>query len=273
MSDKETEFHGVERYSSFYQSVILDSLLTRRSRVTNCLKYIPILHPLGPVRWYIYLLCLYVYKEVNICDTCFCNVCTNSMWDFLVMIMLIYTCFELPFTIAFNIHLNFSNSDVLPFAIIAISFDILLLFDVILNFRTAYFDKYDDLRLVTNAKSIAKKYIKGWFFIDFLTSIPLEFVVPPEQSNIASYLKLLRIFRLFRIVKMLRLLKMLKIFDGIMKRFSIRELVIFAKMSRIVAAMLLFAHFAACFWLLFNYYFCFDCCFVFKPVTKTIFVP
>ncbi len=134
-----------------------------------------------------------------------------------VMFLLIYTCMEVPVTLAFNIDLTLSHFS----GVNALVIDILLLTDVVITFRTAYFDKWDRLRLVIDPHQIAKRYLTGWFLIDFLTSVPFEFMLP--GTTMAKMVKIFRIFRFVRIIKMLRLLKMMKLFDGIMSQFVIRE--------------------------------------------------
>ena len=182
--------------------------------------YIPILHPFGPFR-------------------CF--------WDFFVMIMLIYTCIEVPVTLAFNVTLDFTHYS----GIIAFCIDVLLLIDVLITFRTAYFDRWDRLRLIIDECEIAKRYICGWFFIDLITSIPFEFMLP--RNNLVKFVKVFRVFRFIRIVKILRLFKMIKYFDGFMSQFVIRELLVTLKFLKILALMVLFAHLSACGWFFVGY--------------------
>ena len=218
-----------------------------------------------------------------ILSQCFCFLCRLSssltlhpvgpfrcFWDLFVMILLIYTSIEIPFTISFG------QADIIKY--IGLFVDGFLLLDIFLNFHTAYFDKYDNLRLVTNkkvcpflhfllsrhsnhlqlTKYICKKYFRTWFLIDFITCIPFEFIFDADEtaeqqqsentSQAFTYFKVLRIFRLLRIVKILRVVKMLRIFDAFMRQFIIREVVIFMKLFKIVFGMLMFAHFAACLW-------------------------
>lgn len=81
------------------------------------------------------------------------------------MVLLMYTCIEVPMTIAFEIELNLGQ----PFGTTAFLIDMLLLIDVIINFRTAYFDRWDKLTLIISDTAIIKNYFYGWFFFDFIT--------------------------------------------------------------------------------------------------------
>eukprot|EP01083_Nonionella_stella_P290192 987500_1 len=177
-------------------------------------------------------------------------------WDVFVMFMLIYTSLEVPFTLGFHITLDLSRGEYFEFGVLALVIDICLCIDILFNFRTAYFDKYDDLRLITNPKRIAKRYFKGWFWIDFLTSFPFEFLILPDrdvedtnaEGNVTTYLKMLRIFRLFRIFKILRLLKMVKLFDGFLSNIVAREMLLAMRLFKVLCLALLSAHMSACLW-------------------------
>eukprot|EP01084_Bolivina_argentea_P127349 225237_1 len=182
---------------------------------------LPLFHPYGPIR-----LC----------------------WDAFIMLALIYTAVEIPLTLAFEIKLSLTNK----LGIMAFCIDIVLLIDICVNFRTQYYDKWDRLLLHTNPYDIAKKYFKSWFWLDLITSFPVEFIVNsngPRDSNISAYIKVLRIFRLFRILKMLRVIRIIKIFDGLSKMMDIaREMFFVMRLWKILGGMILTAHYFACIW-------------------------
>eukprot|EP01083_Nonionella_stella_P000797 2284_1 len=230
-------FHGTRKWGSFSKSTInkkknsilggidassinIASLSTEEYNNHNgfChfLNFLPILHPVGPLR---------------------CS------WDAIVMIMLVYTSIEIPYTLAFEIDLTLDDT----FGIIAFSIDLILCIDIIFNFRTAYFDKFDTLKLIINPTIIAKKYLRGWFAIDLVTSIPLEFIIP-LANNVTTYVKILRVFRLVRVVKILRLLKIMKLFDRVMERIVVRGMLVAARLFKVIALMMLTSHISACIW-------------------------
>lgn len=47
--------------------------------------------------------------------------------------------------------------------------------DIFLNFRTAYFDKRGVI--VISQKMIARNYLKSWFVIDFITCLPISYIM------------------------------------------------------------------------------------------------
>ena len=93
----------------------------------------------------------------------------RNFWNFIITFLLLYTCIEIPYTIAFEVNLTLDDWS----GILAFSIDICLLVDIIINFRTAYFDSYDSLVLITDPKKIAKKL---FFFLSFCLSVFLYFM-------------------------------------------------------------------------------------------------
>jgi len=79
--------------------------------------------------------------------------------------------------------------------------DILFISDTILNFFFAYERRNGEV--ITNHKLIAKKYLKTWFFFDFISSIPFYSVSGDWgiTFQILRVPRLLRFFRFFKIAK------------------------------------------------------------------------
>ena len=82
------------------------------------------------------------------------------------MTLLLYIALWLPLEIAFV--------DETPTYLKLINYfiDFLFFVDIALTFNTTYYDK--DGLLVPSRKTIAINYLKGWFWIDFFTSIPFQ---------------------------------------------------------------------------------------------------
>ena len=66
--------------------------------------------------------------------------------------------------------------------------DFLFITDIIINFFSAYQD--DEGNLITENRKIARKYLKSWFFIDIISSVPLNLILittVTEDSNSSNY--------------------------------------------------------------------------------------
>ncbi|KAF4316365.1 hypothetical protein BBO99_00008728 [Phytophthora kernoviae] len=50
--------------------------------------------------------------------------------------------------------------------------DSFFLLDILLNFRTAYFD--DERRLIYDPRVLFWRYLKGWFLFDLISTVPID---------------------------------------------------------------------------------------------------
>lgn len=156
-------------------------------------------------------------------------------------VLLIYTCIEIPFSLGFGVDVTLSDW----IGVTSLVVDILLCIDIIINFRTAYFDKYDRLLLHSESNQIAMRYLKGWFGVDLITSFPFEFLVPDTWGDVPVYFKVFRVFKLIRLLKLLRFIRMLRILNNFMRTLISREMIVLFKLVRVMCLMILSAHFIA----------------------------
>lgn len=141
--------------------------------------------------------CLLIYPENNR---------FKAWWDLFMTLILLTTCILTPYSVSFS-GLNVNNiSSSIKF--IEYSIDILFLLDIIIIFNTVIYD--EDYVLVENRKDIANNYLRGWFFIDFLAILPLDFIMAASSKNV-KMVRIARVGRLYKLVKLTRLLRILKL--------------------------------------------------------------
>lgn len=76
------------------------------------------------------------------------------LWDIFLILVLLYSCVEIPITVAFQEPLTLDTA----IGIIAFSVDLFLLVDVAINLRTAIFDNHDHLQIIAKPSEIARMY-------------------------------------------------------------------------------------------------------------------
>ncbi|CAH8560545.1 unnamed protein product [Schistosoma turkestanicum] len=83
--------------------------------------------------------------------------------------------------------------------------DIMFIIDILINFRTTYVNKNDEV--VSHPKRIAAHYIKGWFIIDLVAAIPFDLLffrtAGDQPTALTGLLKSARLLRLVGIVRKL----------------------------------------------------------------------
>lgn len=138
----------------------------------------------------------------------------RKVWDVaamgFVLIVLAYTPFELGFNYVAT--LNGTGSQAFWWVadmVMATFFAI----DIVLNFRTAIF--VDD-ELVHDPKVVARHYMRAWFWIDLLSTIPCVAVFDAvddiaESLNTGKGARALRFLRFFRLIRLTRMLRLFRV--------------------------------------------------------------
>lgn len=163
-------------------------------------------------------------------------------WDLLIVFFVIYNTVFLPLSLAFQKFRN-ENTWIIPFDYFV---DICFLVDIILTFRTAYFDA--SLEIVTDPKMIAKTYgFSPRFMVDLLATFPFELVLSPLMDSSSSSScasdssSILFVFRLLRLVRILRIQRVLNFLNDLQGVYST-----LVRIFQVVAMLVLFGHWFGC---------------------------
>lgn len=117
--------------------------------------------------------------------------------------------------------------------------DIFFLTDIILNFRTSFINILTGDE-ITDSKSIAINYIGGRFWIDLVSSIPFEIVLPLFiNEEISRKFSLLSMLKLFRVLRLSRIITYMNESDDV--KLTLR-------LFKVCFFLLLYIHITACFW-------------------------
>ena len=137
-------------------------------------------------------------------------------WELLMMILVLVQAIYIPYSVAWQATWGASwHFDDMT--------DVLFISDLFMSFNTA-FKPHPQADLVTNRKQIAFNYLKLWFWIDLVSSVPFDAIAKAfagngsgdgEQSASAALglLKGLRLPRLLRLLKIVRILKIVKMMN------------------------------------------------------------
>ena len=74
-----------------------------------------------------------------------------------------------------------------PLTITDLIVDIMFIIDILINFRTTYVNKNDEV--VSHPGKIAVHYFKGWFLIDVVAAIPFDLLMfGSETDEVSDYM-------------------------------------------------------------------------------------
>ena len=138
--------------------------------------------------------------------------------------------------------------------------DMLFIVDIFINFLTAY--ESDDGEIVYHKKKIAKNYLKGWFWIDFISSFPVQFIFMffkntnfnkyTSFNNLIKISKLSKISRLTKLKKLLRVKKITKIspfefkLEKLMNQMNLKQ--VGRTYIKFIFLIFSLVHISGCFW-------------------------
>ena len=154
-------------------------------------------------------------------------------WSLVLVVLIVYSLFEVPLSIGFGYRNTAASSGVLYFI------DSFFVVDVFLNFLTGFHD--DQLELVTDMQRIARQYLRGWFVPDTLGSIPFELIALASGSR-EDRAKVFLVLRALKIPRLLRVVKLTAFLDIRSHRY-LREGI---RMVKLVFVMIIMGHWVAC---------------------------
>eukprot|EP00811_Abedinium_folium_P005266 NODE_1484_length_2462_cov_4.674518.p1 GENE.NODE_1484_length_2462_cov_4.674518~~NODE_1484_length_2462_cov_4.674518.p1 ORF type:complete len:780 (-),score=189.50 NODE_1484_length_2462_cov_4.674518:121-2331(-) len=160
-------------------------------------------------------------------------------WDISLLVLILYSAVFVPVDIGV-VELNHGAYQVMErfqFAFFAC--------DIMLNFHTAYYNSEGSLQC--SHCSIARNYMKTWFFVDFVSTFPFELLVGrflrgTVLVRLPRFAKIVKIARLLRLARVQHLLQRVfgpRLMTNLVLQFSVR-------FASLFVAMMLVNHWVAC---------------------------
>lgn len=171
----------------------------------------------------------------------------SAYWDLMQVVMLAYVVVAVPYQTGFDVGAEL-GSGLWWWELFVDSYFVV---DIILNFRTPFYDGQG--RLIFSTQAMAKNYLKGWLLIDIGSCASLLqywfLITDSGDSDGASKARLTKVLRLLRLAKLLRLARLKRILD----RLSDEIITILAPLGNVFVLLLgtfMCMHLIACFWYL-----------------------
>lgn len=169
---------------------------------------------------------------------------TRISWLMLGCVLMIYEAFAIPFHLAFSTKIE-------GFAFIAsVVVNSYFILDCVMNFFCGYMTS--EGYVVTDWKRIATRYIKSWFLVDFIASVPWEWFQDTENLSLTKNAKGFRLLKLLQLLRVTRLLRLAKprsigsVLDHIIE--ASQTISVLAGVMKILAWVFFIGHWAACVW-------------------------
>ncbi|XP_038646782.1 potassium/sodium hyperpolarization-activated cyclic nucleotide-gated channel 1-like isoform X2 [Scyliorhinus canicula] len=127
-------------------------------------------------------------------------------WDLIMLLLMVGNLIIIPVGITF-----FTESTSTIWIVFNVASDTFFLVDLIVNFRTGIVVE-DNAEIILDPNVIKWKYLKSWFIIDFVSSIPVDYIfLIIEKGFDSDVYKTARALRIVRFTKILSLLRLLRL--------------------------------------------------------------
>ncbi|XP_021700037.1 uncharacterized protein LOC5569977 isoform X4 [Aedes aegypti] len=171
-------------------------------------------------------------------------------WDLCMLLLLVANLIILPVAI------SFFNDDLSTrwIAFNCLS-DTIFLVDIVVNFRTGIMQQDNAEQVILDPKLIAKHYLKTWFFLDLISSIPLDYIFLIFNQDFSDSfqilhagraLRILRLAKLLSLVRLLRLSRLVRYVSQWEEVYFLNMASVFMRIFNLICMMLLIGHWSGC---------------------------
>jgi len=181
-----------------------------------------------------------------------------STWKSVQMCMLVYIAFLYPLREGFVLHVEVGTT----MFFVDLVVDVWFVLDIFVNFRTAFRDESDVLTI--DSKIIVRRYMRGWFCVDLVSCLPVNYILLAIESRTRGQLDpghedtssthtsglVLKCLKVARLARLLRLLK-LKSLKDLMAKYEdtkVHDMLEGARAGMLGMVLLWIVHVLCCFW-------------------------
>jgi CRP-like cAMP-binding protein len=174
------------------------------------------------------------------------NAFYKVLFDVLIGLLALTSSIVIPYRLAFAIPVN------VAWDVFDLLTELLFGVDLLMSFFTAY--EQSDYVLNTVHKNIARRYLKSWFIVDFLSTVPFYRLAGSGSGSTLQILKTLRIGRVMRIFRIFRLARVIKLVRYVTSHTSILSSEYAAiedgvtRICKLLGFMGFVTHLVGCFW-------------------------
>ncbi|CAE7338925.1 KCNH7 [Symbiodinium natans] len=141
-------------------------------------------------------------------------------WDTVCAVLLVLVAVLTPFEAGF-----LEGDLVSPIGVFNILTNAFFFADMVLQFFIAYpIETRYGPRWVQIKKMIALRYLRGWFLIDLMSTLPLDYLSPGTGLGLLRTIRLLRLLKLLRLARGIRVVRRYQAEFGVSYRKSFKKL-------------------------------------------------
>ncbi|KAK2718797.1 potassium/sodium hyperpolarization-activated cyclic nucleotide-gated channel 3-like isoform X2 [Artemia franciscana] len=171
-------------------------------------------------------------------------------WDLCMLLLLVANLIILPVAISF-----FNDDLSTQWIVFNCLSDTIFMIDIVVNFRTGIMQQDNSEQVILDPKLIAHNYLKTWFFLDLVSSIPLDYIFLIFNQDYGEgfqilhagrALRILRLAKLLSLVRLLRLSRLVRYVSQWEEVYFLNMASVFMRIFNLICMMLLIGHWSGC---------------------------
>lgn len=166
----------------------------------------------------------------------------KRVWDLLLAAFVLYTTCVVPYRVCFRRDAKGA------FAVFEHIMDVAFGIDIVLNFFTGVYLPTGEISY--SMRLIARAYVRGWFLVDFFSTMQFELFVSESadggDSSALMSTKLLRSLKVLKLFKLARVRRLGQMFSSLEDAVSTNQSAV--SLVKLALSMFFFAHIVACVW-------------------------
>ncbi|XP_014669392.1 PREDICTED: potassium/sodium hyperpolarization-activated cyclic nucleotide-gated channel 1-like [Priapulus caudatus] len=175
-------------------------------------------------------------------------------WDLTMLVLLVANLIILPVAIAF-----FNDDLSARWVVFNIMADTIFIIDILVNFRTGVMSPETADQVILEPRAIAQQYLKTWFSLDLISSMPIDYIFfifqqmqadnlnSQELEQIIQAGRALKILRLAKLLSLLRLLRLSRLVRYVSQWEQFLNMAsLFVRIFNLISMMLLIGHWSGC---------------------------
>lgn len=173
-------------------------------------------------------------------------------WDLCMLLLLVANLIILPVAISF-----FNDDLSMRWIAFNCLSDTIFLIDIVVNFRTGIMQQDNAEQVILDPKLIARHYLRTWFFLDLISSIPLDYIFlifnqfqdfgeSFQILHAGRALRILRLAKLLSLVRLLRLSRLVRYVSQWEEVYFLNMASVFMRIFNLICMMLLIGHWSGC---------------------------
>ncbi|KAH7962638.1 hypothetical protein HPB52_017284 [Rhipicephalus sanguineus] len=178
----------------------------------------------------------------------------RARWDMTMVLLVLSNVVLIPVQATY---FGGVDEEVFQWMLFSLVSDAVFAVDIVFNFRTGVIVEEDYERVVMDPGYVARCYLRGFFLIDLVSTLPWDYVlafmlmvfhheVDEGDTSFAITVRLLHLTKFLKLLKLLRITRLVRYLDNVEQNYFFYSNGVYLRLTNYIGLLLLIGHWNAC---------------------------